>query len=363
MPVSSAAAVTLLTTSSTFHSARNYKTPHMPQKPLLAVTIGDPSGIGPEVVVKALQDRSMYEIIRPVLVGTVNVVQKALDAVGSSDTVVGVNSASEARCEPGTIEVISPADWEGTEFPVGKHDARSGSASHLWVEEAAKMCMTGDVEGMVTAPVNKESWNMGGSKDTGHMEVFKRLSGSSYVATMLVSGPMRCMHLSTHKSLGEAVKYVTTENIMTATRLTQKMFNEWGFENPRIAIAALNPHASDNGLIGSEEADEIAPAVKQAISEGIDASGPHPADTVFNSASAGKYDVVVVMYHDQGHIPIKVYGVEESVTVNLGLPFLRTSVDHGTAFDIAGTGIASEISMIEALKLGASLASRKGLPT
>jgi 4-hydroxythreonine-4-phosphate dehydrogenase len=335
----------------------------MTDKPLLAVTIGDPSGIGPEVVVKALKDRTMYDIMRPVLIGTVLVVQKALDAIKSTDTVVAVNEPSEAKCEPGVIEVISPGDWEGTEFPVGKHDAGSGKASHLWVEEAAKLCIAGDVEGMVTAPVNKKSWNMGGSKDTGHMEVFKRLSASSYVATMLVSGQMRCMHLSTHMSVGEAVKYVTTENIMTATRLTQKMFKEWGFENPRIAIAALNPHASDNGLIGSEEADEIAPAVVQAISEGIDASGPHPADTVFNSASAGKYDVVVVMYHDQGHIPIKVYGVEESVTVNLGLPFLRTSVDHGTAFDIAGTGIASEISMIEAFKLGASLASRKGLST
>ena len=333
----------------------------MTKTPLLAVTIGDPSGIGPEVVAKSLQDQSIYEILRPVLLGTVSVVENALKAIGSDDQVVGVDSASEAKCEPGTIEVLSPGDWEGTAFPVGKHDAGSGAASHLWVEEAAKMCMAGQVEGMVTAPVNKESWHMGGSKDTGHMEVFKRLSGSDYVATMLVSGPMRCMHLSTHKSLGEAVKYVTTDNIMTATRLTQKMFKEWGFENPRIAIAALNPHASDNGLIGSEEADEISPAIAQAVAEGIEATGPHPADTVFNSAAAGKYDVVVVMYHDQGHIPIKVYGVEKSVTVNLGLPFLRTSVDHGTAFDIAGTGIASEISMIEALKLGAALASKQGL--
>ena len=333
----------------------------MTKKPLLAVTIGDPSGIGPEVVAKSLQDQSTYEILRPVLLGTVSVVENALKAIGSDDQVVGVDSASEAKCEPGTIEVLSPGDWEGTAFPVGKHDAGSGAASHLWVEEAAKMCMAGQVEGMVTAPVNKESWHMGGSKDTGHMEVFKRLSGSDYVATMLVSGPMRCMHLSTHKSLGEAVKYVTTDNIMTATRLTQKMFKEWGFENPRIAIAALNPHASDNGLIGSEEADEISPAIAQAVEEGIEATGPHPADTVFNSAAAGKYDVVVVMYHDQGHIPIKVYGVEKSVTVNLGLPFLRTSVDHGTAFDIAGTGMASEISMIEALKLGAALASKQGL--
>lgn len=333
----------------------------MTKKPLLAVTIGDPSGIGPEVVAKSLQDQSIYEILRPVLIGTVSVAENALKTIGSDDQVVGIDSASEAKCEPGTIEVLSPGDWEGTAFPVGKHDAGSGAASHLWVEEAAKMCMAGQVEGMVTAPVNKESWHMGGSKDTGHMEVFKRLSGSDYVATMLVSGPMRCMHLSTHKSLGEAVKYVTTDNIMTATRLTQKMFKEWGFENPRIAIAALNPHASDNGLIGSEEADEISPAIAQAVAEGIEATGPHPADTVFNSAAAGKYDVVVVMYHDQGHIPIKVYGVEKSVTVNLGLPFLRTSVDHGTAFDIAGTGIASEISMIEALKLGAALASKQGL--
>jgi len=335
----------------------------MSDKPLLALTIGDPSGIGPEVVTKALQDRSMYDIMRPVLLGTPSVMENAVKAVGSSDQVVGVNSASKAQGKPGTIEVLSPGDWNETEFPLGVHDAGSGAASHLWVETAAKMCMAGEVEGMVTAPVNKESWHMGGSKDTGHMEVFKRLSGSSYVATMLVSGPMRCMHLSTHKSLGEAVKYVTKENILTATRLTHEKFVEWGFNNPRIAIAALNPHASDNGLIGSEEADEIAPAVEQAVAEGINATGPHPADTVFNSASAGKFDVVVVMYHDQGHIPIKVHGVEESVTVNLGLPFLRTSVDHGTAFDIAGKGTASEISMIEAIKLGASLASKKGLAT
>ncbi|HCI86968.1 MAG TPA: 4-hydroxythreonine-4-phosphate dehydrogenase PdxA [Dehalococcoidia bacterium] len=335
----------------------------MTKKPLLAVTIGDPSGIGPEVVAKSLQDQSIYEILRPVLIGTVSVAENALKTIGSDDQVVGIDSASEAKCEPGTIEVLSPGDWEGTAFPVGKHDAGSGAASHLWVEEAAKMCMAGQVEGMVTAPVNKESWHMGGSKDTGHMEVFKRLSNSNYVATMLVSGPLRCMHLSTHKSLMEACKYVTTENIITALQLTNKTFKEWGFKSPRIAVAALNPHASDNGLIGEEEAREISPAVELAKKKGLNVTGPHPADTIFNQAANGKYDVVLVMYHDQGHIPIKVYGAEESVTVNLGLPFLRTSVDHGSAFDIAGKGIADETSMIEALKLGASLASRKGLDT
>ena len=335
----------------------------MTDKPLLAVTIGDPSGIGPEVVAKSLQNRSMYRLMQPVLVGSVLSVQKALNDIGSRDTTIGVNSPTDAKAEPGLIEVISPGDWEGIKFPTGKHDAGSGSASHLWVEEAAKMCMSGQVTGMVTAPVNKESWYMGGSKDTGHMEVFKRLSESNYVATMLVSGPLRCMHLSTHKSLIEACKYVTTENIMTALQLTHEKFNVWGFENPRIAVAALNPHASDNGLIGDEEAREISPAITLARKKGLNVTGPHPADTIFNQAANGRYDVVLVMYHDQGHIAIKVYGAEESVTVNLGLPFLRTSVDHGTAFDIAGKGIADETSMIEALKLGASLASRKGLST
>lgn len=333
----------------------------MTDKPQLAITLGDPSGVGPEVVAKALQNRSLYDIMRPVIVGTVLDLQKALNAINSQDVVVGVNTPAEAAGEPGTIEVISPGDWEGTEFPVGRLDAGAGAASHLWVEEAAKLCLAEQVAGMVTAPVNKEAWNMGGSSDTGHMEVFRRLSGSTYVATMLVSGPMRCMHLSTHKPLAEACKYVTTENIMVALRLTNQKFADWGFENPRIAVAALNPHASDNGLIGDEEANEIAPAVAQAVAEGINATGPHPSDSIFNQAAAGKYDVVLVMYHDQGHIAIKVYGVEQSVTVNLGLPFLRTSVDHGTAHDIAGKGIADDTSMIEALKLGASLASRKGL--
>ncbi len=310
----------------------------MTDKPLLAVTIGDPSGIGPEVVAKSLQNRSMYTLMRPVLIGSVLCTQKALNDINSTDTVIEVASPSDVKAEPGLIEVISPSDWEGTEFPTGEHDAGSGS-------------------------VNKESWFMGGSKDTGHMEVFKRLSKSNYVATMLVSGSLRCMHLSTHKSLIDACKYVTTENILTALQLTDEKFKDWGFKNPRIAVAALNPHASDNGLIGDEEAREITPAVKIASEKGLNVTGPHPADTIFNQAASGKHDVVLVMYHDQGHIAIKVYGAEESVTVNLGLPFLRTSVDHGTAFDIAGKGIADETSMIEALKLGASLASRKGLHT
>jgi len=163
------------------------------------------------------------------------------------------------------------------------------------------------------------------------------------------------MHLSTHKPLADACAFVTRANVLRAIELTQDHFVRWGFPNPRIAVAALNPHASDNGLIGHEEQTEIAPAVADARARGIDATGPHPADSVFNHAIDGRYDVVLVMYHDQGHIAIKVFGFEESITVNLGLPFIRTSVDHGTAFDIAGKGIADYTSMVEAVKLAHAL--------
>lgn len=214
---------------------------------------------------------------------------------------------------------------------------------------------------MVTAPVNKDAFQRAGITDTGHQEVLARISGATNVKTMLVSGALRCMHLSTHKSLAEACRYVTKENVLAAIEMTHEHFVRWGFARPRIAVAALNPHASDNGLIGREELDEIAPAVAEARARGVDATGPVPADSVFNAAIAGKYDVVVVMYHDQGHIPIKVHGFEQSVSVNLGLPFVRTSVDHGTAFDIAGRGVADETSMVEAVKLAVALATGAGL--
>ncbi len=246
-------------------------------------------------------------------------------------------------------------------FAMGEHSVVAGEASHIWVEEAARLALAGEVDAIVTAPINKESWQLAGSSDTGHQEVFKRLSGSEHVATMLISGTLRCMHLSTHKTLAEACAYVTRENVLEAIRLTDRHFREWGFAEPRIGVAALNPHAGDGGLIGTEELTEIGPAVDDARAEGIAATGPVPADSVFPQAIAGRYDVVVVMYHDQGHIAIKVHGFEESISVNLGLPFIRTSVDHGTAFDIAGKGVADETSMVEAITTAIRLVKRQGL--
>ena len=197
-------------------------------------------------------------------------------------------------------EVLAVGGFREDYFAMGEHSVVAGEASHVWVEEAAKLALAGEVEAIVTAPINKESWQMAGSSDTGHQEVFQRLSGSGHVATMLVSGGLRCMHLSTHKTLAEACAYVTRENVLEAIRLTDRHFREWGFAEPRIGVAALNPHAGDGGLMGTEELTEIGPAVEDARAEGIVATGPVPADSVFPQAVAGRYDVVVVMYHDPG---------------------------------------------------------------
>ncbi len=329
--------------------------------PLLALTLGDPSGIGPEVVVKALADAEVKGSARMFVVGTERAVRQALVETSIDLPVMGIDDVTQTSHDPNVISVLDVGEYADVDFPQGKHSTESGRASHLWVETAAKMCLTGDVDAMVTAPVNKESWQMSGASDLGHQEVFKRLTNSATVYTMLVSGILRCMHLSTHKSLPEACVFVTTENILTAVRITDEHFRRWGFDNPRVAVAALNPHASDNGLIGDTEAKEISPAIELARSEGINATGPHPADSVFNQAIDGMYDVVVVMYHDQGHIPIKVHGFEESVSVNLGIPFIRTSVDHGTAFDIAGKNLAQSTSMVEAIKLALALATKRGI--
>ncbi|WP_322794959.1 4-hydroxythreonine-4-phosphate dehydrogenase PdxA [Tepidiforma sp.] len=309
----------------------------------LAVTLGDPAGIGPEVVAKALARPAVREAAELMVVGSRALLEPWLERAGAP-----------------RVEVIEPVPVSAT-FAPGKVSAEAGRLAHRWVEFAAELCLRGEADGMVTAPVNKAAFAAAGIRETGHQEVLQRVSRADHVLTMLVSGALRCVHLSTHKPLREACAYVTRENVLRAIRLTDREFRRWGFARPRVAVAGLNPHASDGGLIGREELDEIGPAVEAARSEGVEASGPWPADSVFNRAIAGEFDAVLVMYHDQGHIAIKVHGFERSVSVNLGLPFVRTSVDHGTAFDIAGRGIANEESMVQAILLGARLAAGSGL--
>ena len=236
-----------------------------------------------------------------------------------------------------------------------------GKAAMEWVSKAGQLAMAGVVDGLATAPLNKEAAAMAGYEAIGHMELLQELSGAKTVATMLMAKNLRVVHLTTHRSLKVACDYVKKDRILDYLRLTDDNFRRWGFANPRIGVAALNPHGSDGGLLGNEEAEEIAPAVQQAQSEGINAIGPVPADIIFHQAIQDRYDVTLCMYHDQGHIPVKVYGFEESITANLGLPFIRTSVDHGTAFDIAGKNLADHTSMVESIRMAVAFARGDGL--
>jgi 4-hydroxythreonine-4-phosphate dehydrogenase len=333
----------------------------MPERTVTGVTLGDPSGVGPEVVVKAFADPVLHEESKLFVIGAIEPIQRAIEQVGLSQSVRSIKAPSDANSSSDFIDVFELDDIQDTDFPMGVLSEKSARASHAWVEAAIQLALAGSVDAITTAPVNKEAWRLAGFSDKGHQEVLQRLTGADYVATMLVSGSLRCMHLSTHLSLSEACDYVTKENVLRAINLTHEYFIRWGVTAPRIGVAALNPHASDGGLIGQTEEEEILPAVVTARAAGIDAIGPVPADTVFNQAIDGRYDVVLVMYHDQGHIPIKVYGFENSITVNLGIPILRTSVDHGTAFDIVGKNQAQSVSMVEAIKLARSLSSGQHL--
>ena len=323
--------------------------------------MGDPCGIGPEVVAKALSQPFVYERCRPIVLGSADALRAAIETAGNGVSAKAVRSPGDAAGEPGAIDVLDPENLDYGALVPGELSAEAGRASVEWVLRAGELAASGAVQAIVTAPINKEACGLAGYEDVGHMEIFQRQSGASNVATMLMAEELRVVHLTTHRSLRAACDYVTRENVLSKIELTHRSLEEWGFHSPRIGVAALNPHAGDGGLIGHEEAAEIAPAVRDARSRGINAVGPVPADTVFNQAIDGKLDVVLAMYHDQGHIPIKVHNWAKSVSVNLGLPFVRTSVDHGTAFDIAGKGVADETSMIEAIVVAVALAEGRGL--
>ena len=334
----------------------------MADRPLLAITMGDPAGIGPEVTAKALQDRWVYEKARPFVVGSAAAMSVALDLVGASGSASVAHSVDEVEGEYGNIDVLDLENLDYGQVKYGELSAASGKATVEWILRAGELASAGQVQAIATAPINKEACSLAGYSDVGHMEIFQSQTGAKEVATMLMAGTLRVVHLTTHRSLRVACDYVTRANVLAKLKLTDASFKKWGFAAPRIGVAALNPHASDGGLLGDEEEKQIAPAVADARAMGIDATGPVPADTVFNQAIDGKYDVTLAMYHDQGHIPIKVHDWARSVSVNLGLPFVRTSVDHGTAFDIAGKGVADHVSMLEAIRVAVSLASEGRLP-
>jgi 4-hydroxythreonine-4-phosphate dehydrogenase len=329
------------------------------ERPIIAITIGDAAGIGPEVVVKALAFGNIYAICRPLVVGEGGVIQETIKLTGRPMKLHPVMRVDEIRGESSIVDLLDLHNLDRAEITIGQICPACGRAALEYVSKAVELAQKGEVKALVTAPINKEAARQAGCGEIGHLEYIAKLIGATEYATMLVSGPLRVVHLTTHYPLRRACDLVTRERILARLKLTNSSFQGWGISHPRIAVAALNPHAGEGGLLGSEEIEEIEPAVKEAQSLAIDARGPFPADSVFHRAINGEFDVVLAMYHDQGHIPIKVYGFEKSVSVALGLPLIRTSVDHGTAFDIAGKGIAQYESLAEAIRMAVKLASKR----
>lgn len=332
----------------------------MSDKPIVAITMGDPCGIGPEVVAKALSHPEVVQACHPLVIGSAPLLARTARDLGLTLKFATVSSAAEAA--ENDISVLDPGNLDPADVVPGRVSAGAGKACVEWILEAGRLALGGHIQAIATAPINKEAAKAAGYQDIGHMELLQSLSGAPEVATMLVAGRLRVVHLTTHKSLALAVAYVTKEHVLAKLRLTDSWFKEWGVPSPRIAVAALNPHGGEAGLLGREEIEEIAPAVEAGQRDGIDVTGPVPADSVFPQAVAGRYDAVLVLYHDQGHIPIKVHDFEGSVSINLGFPFLRTSVDHGTAFDIAGRGIADETGMKQAITVAAFMAREGRMP-
>jgi 4-hydroxythreonine-4-phosphate dehydrogenase len=332
----------------------------MSNRPIIALTLGDPCGIGPEVVAKALAHPEVLAACHPLVVGNAPLLEQTIRALGLALKITRVSSPAEAPEH--AISILDPGNLNTEDIVPGRISAAAGKAAVEWILQAGEMALAGQVQAIATAPINKEAAQAAGYHDIGHMELLQSLSGAKEVATMLTAGRLRVVHLTTHRSLARAVEYVRKDHILAKLELTHRCFREWGFSTPRIAVAALNPHGGEGGLLGQEEIEEIAPAVAEARIQGMEVAGPIPADSVFPQALDGRYDVVLVLYHDQGHIPIKVKDFQGSVSINLGFPFIRTSVDHGTAFDIAGKGIADETGMKNAIQAAAFIATTGRLP-
>jgi len=318
------------------------------EKKIIAITMGDAAGIGPEVIVKALGNPKIYDLCSPLVIGDRGVIDNTIKLLSSSLSLHAVKSINAVEGRYGVIDILDLQNLRGEIIP-GKLSADCGRAAMEYIARAAEVTGNGEAAAITTAPINKESVARAGYLDTGHMKYLARITGTTEYAAMLMTGALRVVHLSDHYSLKEACDLVKRERILAKLKLIRDSFLKWNLNDPRIGVAALNPHGSDGGLFGNQEETEILPAVNDAKKQGINAAGPYPADSIFNRAISGEFDVVLAMYHDQGHIAVKVHGFENSVAVTLGLPFVRTSVDHGTAFDIAGKGIADHQSMIEAI--------------
>jgi len=313
-------------------------------KPKIAITVGDPAGIGPEIALKALSDDALRESADWIVVGD----RRALEMA---------DGAAFARLQSTGLQWRDPQMLDAG-FAFGKLSAMCGRAGLEYVRLATLMCIDGEAQAMVTAPLNKEAVTMAGVPFSGHTEYIAELCGSSESRMLLVSERLRVAHVTTHVSLRRACE-LNPDRIVRTIEIATESVRLMGFADPRVAVCGLNPHAGEHGLFGSEDEEYIAPAIARAAAMGIRCSGPHAADTLFLQAVRGAYDLVIAMYHDQGHIPIKLLDFERTVNVSIGIPIIRTSVDHGTAFDIAGKGIAGAENMKAAMRLAATMATSR----
>lgn len=329
------------------------------RRPILALTIGDPAGIGPEITLKALQDATLYDHARPLVVGSVKVLELAQHQCGTSLSLHSVQGLSECCFQAGTVDVLDIDNIDVQTLEIGAVQAQCGRASYEYVCRAVELANTGQIDAVVTAPINKEALRAAGVPYIGHTEMIAELQHAKSVMTMFLVENVKIFFLTRHVPLIEACrqcgdKEFVLGGIRRAYRALQSLYDGY----PKLAVAGLNPHSGEGGLLGTEEIDAIKPAIEAAVAEGLKVIGPVPADSVFHLARRGLYDAVLSLYHDQGHIASKMMDFERTVSITLGLPTLRTSVDHGTAFDIAGKGIASCVSMVEAIRAAITLSSR-----
>lgn len=331
----------------------------MSDKPVIAITMGDPGGVGPEIVLKAINSNVVSNLCHPVIIGDMGVMTEARHCLPITMH-LPLKTVSEPDDDTGHLAaVIDMANVAPDDLTVGKAGAYAGHASVEYIKKAVELAQAGKVAAVVTAPINKETLKMAGYGYPGHTELLAELTGTTDFGMMLVGGGLRVILVTIHTSLASVPSMITREKVLGTIRLARRACDMLGLTAPRIAVAGLNPHAGEHGLFGDEEGRHIIPACEEARAEGMKVTGPVPPDTLFHKARRGDFDIVVAMYHDQGLIPLKMLAFGSAVNVTVGLPIIRTSVDHGTAYDIAGKGIANPDSLIQAVKLAAEMAARR----
>lgn len=323
--------------------------------PLIALTMGDPAGIGPEIIAKALLNSEIHQVCRPLVLGDMGALSRVSDTIGPF-SLQSISTPSQITGRPAIIHVMPVSDLNEDSCIAGRPTLAGGRAMIKYVTEAVRLVKAGQVSAMVTCPISKELMCRVGYQFDGHTELLAHLTGSKDYVMMLAGDRLKVSLVTIHCALKDVHRRLKKKTIVKTIAITcQALENDFAIRGPRVAVAALNPHAGESGLVGLEDSSIVRPAVEEARDRGLLVDGPFPADTVFYHASQGRYDAVVAMYHDQGLIPLKLLHFSDAVNITLGLPIIRTSVDHGTAYDIAGKGVADPSSLVAAIKMAAAM--------